>query len=849
MQDSHSSTDKVSNIDLHFNDLSGDQIFRFLKRYYNETSSTSEDTSKTKSTAIYFETIETLERLNRCLVGISDFLGYAKVDWDDASRGQNKNKIKEIVDFYNDLIIDVDLMKVGMSGYDFDPKVRAFIHFVDSVENCRFRSNMQTNLWTTDNFPHDAIFKTIDQFKQYFEERKKIYRSTFNSPEWKGEAKQVEKAISQFKRITQALYVIKFSAVDLSEGELADLTLNISSNTYLANRSRSQKLRDFIEWFSSQHIVGNLPWICTWTKVEIDIHKQVRFTIGMVLDDSDQTLSPKQIKSELIGDINRWMKDHWSETFIVFEVIQLDQIFDHLGVGVIRNIKLPSKRKVDLMLKWYLGVFHQVDTIIRPSNLAAETSFVDRPAILRINREKLERINYEQGRKAKLRTGGTAKPQLKWNPTKLLKQVPTHFNSIHSLYDGLKNFRGLTNADIEKLQKMNLFIAYLGATRLDSLQDTLKMTNPEKWADVVQIYLLLLQDRDSSYLKLSDLAVCELAPLARGFSRNPAIRDIKEDLESEKSLKTIVNELQRLQRELLSQEKVVSLKISTRLVEKNIQSAMEYLKYSFKQNSVLLRFRIYHRESGLELIELKKLFTFFIKSIGRAPKRIGAELDAYIGYFVPEGKHYSIDCTAIFYPRDNVSTQDVLESFDNYWQDYINKYVSTMQPEFDQLKLSIIPTLWTEGSNSYPFVVNKADKLIPQLKKDLVNFYTAYEYIRACKVTQRKGEKRPELFLRGRLRKSAVKGEKVKKIENPANVLQPSEEGTLLADIVSVVDNSIQQLGTEVVEKDGLHNDGNSNEVFDDQEQQVRDRANEYRRQRAQKIAASIEPLAPKNHE
>lgn len=53
------------------------------------------------------------------------------------------------------------------------PKVKAFIHFVDSVENCRFRSDVQANPWTTEDFPHDEIFKTVDQFKQYFEERKK----------------------------------------------------------------------------------------------------------------------------------------------------------------------------------------------------------------------------------------------------------------------------------------------------------------------------------------------------------------------------------------------------------------------------------------------------------------------------------------------------------------------------------------------------------------------------------------------------------------------------------------------------------------------------------------------------
>lgn len=46
------------------------------------------------------------------------------------------------------------------------------------------------------------------------------------------------------------------------------------------------------------HIVGKLPWICTWTKAEIDIRRQVRFTIGMILM-TDQELEPKGIEQQL----------------------------------------------------------------------------------------------------------------------------------------------------------------------------------------------------------------------------------------------------------------------------------------------------------------------------------------------------------------------------------------------------------------------------------------------------------------------------------------------------------------------------------------------------------------------
>lgn len=242
------------------------------------------------------------------MVEVSDFISYAKIDWGEADTAQKKNKIKEIGDFYNGLVIDVDLMRVVANSRNLAPRVKAFIHFVESVKKCRFRSDVQANLWTTEDFPHDEIFKTVDQFKQYFEERKKIYRPALVPLEWKEQAKEVEKAISQFKRITQALYVIKFSAVDLSEDELTSLTLDSPNDPFLSSLNSEQKLRDFIEWFSQEHIVGKLPWICTWTKVEIDIRKEVRFTIGMVMDASEQKLGPKQIEFELVGDITRRMK-------------------------------------------------------------------------------------------------------------------------------------------------------------------------------------------------------------------------------------------------------------------------------------------------------------------------------------------------------------------------------------------------------------------------------------------------------------------------------------------------------------------------------------------------------------
>ena len=72
--------------------------------------------------------------------------------------------------------------------------------------------------------------------------------------------------------------------------------------------------------------------------------------------------------------------------------------------------------------------------------------------------------------------------------------------------------------------------------------------------------------------------------------------------------------------------------------------------------------------------------------------------------------------------------------------------------------LKIIPTLWSKEVESDYFIVNKEDKqLIHQVRNDLVSFYTAYEYFNKYKITSRDNQKRPELFLRGRIKEAVPK--------------------------------------------------------------------------------------------
>jgi len=194
------------------------------------------------------------------------------------------------------------------------------------------------------------------------------------------------------------------------------------------------------------------------------------------------------------------------------------------------------------------------------------------------------------------------------------------------------------------------------------------------------------------------------------------------------------------------------------LVQKNTRSAQCYLKTSFKENTILVRFKIDNSQSRLDISTLKTIVTQFFKKAKRAPKSIGAYLDAYIGYFLFKDGCYSIDCTAIFYLRSDVVADEVNLKFKDYWGKFTKRYNAKQIIDRNLPDLKIIPTLWSKEVESDYFIVNKEDKqLIHQVRNDLVSFYTAYEYFNKYKSTSHRNQKRPELFLRGRIKEAIPK--------------------------------------------------------------------------------------------
>lgn len=744
--------------------LSDKEIFGFLKRYYTDSYRHSITQNRKIHKGIFRETIETLERLYERLELVEKFIGYEKVDWEDACLSKNEVRKKQIVDFYNGLVVDVALMKLATPYYKLPEKIHAFIDFLDKEISCIFRSDIQSDRWKVEDFPSEEVFETIDQYKQYLCKQKN-YKFNFDKNEADKIAREILDVLQDTKKITQALVVVKFQVLDFSDEEIEKLIHTGQVDHILAATPIGRKIRLLVEELNTLELGRTLlPWLSILTKGEIELNGEVRLMLGFILDSSTYKIDTNQIKESLHRELDIFFHGSKIANFIRSEIIAIDQIFDHLGVKEIKEFKLPNRKKLALMLKWFVGVFYGMGKIISPDNHTAESQLVDTP--IRLITRKADRRLKDRNDKRKSKRQEKDDLEKKpydfnsiWDDASLVKRAPEYAKSIHKFYEMLKYFDELDAQQIKLLQRVNLFLAYLEHTYIDSLSTSLSINqDPSKWPCAARMYLALLDNGIDINFSVwaSNWTLYNTFSLPLNLNKSSLMYDFH-DINLAEVTNLIARDLKVIKQHNISIPRS-RLAYMEMLVQKNTRSAQCYLKTSFKENTILVRFKIDNSQSRLDISTLKTIVTQFFKKAKRAPKSIGAYLDAYIGYFLFKDGCYSIDCTAIFYLRSDVVADEVNLKFKDYWGKFTKRYNAKQIIDRNLPDLKIIPTLWSKEVESDYFIVNKEDKqLIHQVRNDLVSFYTAYEYFNKYKSTSHRNQKRPELFLRGRIKEAIPK--------------------------------------------------------------------------------------------
>lgn len=765
--------------------LSDKQLFSFLKRYYTDDYQLLKNQKPKMAKGVFRETILTLESLFNCLVKIDDFIGYDQIDWQDACQSTSKYKKKKIVDFYNNLAVNWELIKWANQYYVLHPKIEAFIKFLDEENICIFRIDGNQTVWGIDSFPDKQVFPVVSRFRCFLKNFK-TGKLQYDPDEIIKAGKDIYRAIKPVAQITQMLFVLKINLLDLSKKEIQELIENNAIDEYIVDYNRSEKLQVLVELVQYQQFGKDLPWICTLTKAELEHDNEIRLLIGFIFDSSKQTLSREIVIEKLQRNLDNILRGSLLNPFINFQLVLVDQIFDHLGVGTIKKIKLQNDKKVRSMMKWYLGVFYEVDRIIKPDNHTLESGEFNEQSYLQTNRGYLDSLEQEQERSSAFWNNlSKSSPMQKeydyhsiWGEKSLLKQAPKYARSAHEFYCELQSVEDFNIEELEILQRLNLFIAYLDEAPLDNLYESLLCTSnhPKKWPKLVRMYLSLLSERRYIERWVCRWSLCDLSRIGEKLINNSTRRLILRDLNSCNSAYLIEQNLKGLRHDLKSCPKFKRIFTVERLLQKNSKSAFEYLNQSFKENCLILRFVIENKDSSQNLTYLKGYFTNFIKGMRRAPKFIGASLDSYIGYVIENDGDFYIDFTSILYIKDGMSSDDVAQNIKNYW-DHLNKPSSPEQASNRDTKhidnrftIIQVPVLGQISNQSYSQVIIKGDVHIVKLvKKGLIDFYTVYEYFSDYKNAD--GKKRPENFLKGRLIKPRQKNKMERQDKTAEDIL------------------------------------------------------------------------------
>lgn len=743
--------------------LTDKEIFGFLKRYYTYSYRHSITQNRKIHKGIFRETIETLERLYERLEIVEEFIGYQKVDWDDACSSKNEVRKKQIVDFYNGLVVDVALMKLATPYYKLPEKIHAFINFLDKEGSCIFRSDIQSDRWKVEDFPYEEVFETIDRYEQYLGKQKN-YKFNFDQDKGDEIAREILDVLHGAKKIRQALVLVKFQVQDFSDKEIKNLTQTSQVDQILARASVERKIQLLVEELNDLELGTHLPWLSMLIKGEIELNGEVRLMLGFILDSSTYQIDTNQIKESLHSELDTFFHGSKIAPFIQSKIIAIDQILKHLGVKEIKEFKLPNRKKTSLMLKWFVGLFYGMGKIISPDNYTVESKLVTVP--VRLITRKADCLLKDRNDKRKSKRQEKDDLEKKpydfnsiWDDASLVKRAPEYAKSIHKFYEMLKYFDELDAQQIKLLQRVNLFLAYLEHTYIDSLSTSLSINqDPSKWPCAARMYLALLDNEIDINFSIwaSNWTLYNTISLPLSLNNSSLKYDLH-DINLAEVTNLIAPELKLIKQRHISIPRS-RLAYMEMLVQKNTRSAQRYLKTSFKENTILLRFKIDNSQSRFDINTLKTIVTQFFKKAKRAPKSIGAYLDAYIGYFVYKHGSYSIDCTAICYLRSDVVPDEVKLKFKDYWGEFTKRYNAKKIIDRNLPDLNIIPTLWSKEVESDYFIVNKEDKrLISQVRNDLVNFYTTYEYFHKYKSTSHRNQKRPELFLRGRIKEAVPK--------------------------------------------------------------------------------------------
>lgn len=670
--------------------VSNTDVFSYLKRcLYNESIDTLRRGGKEIRSGVFYETVHMIEKIEHGLTKIEENIISNRIAYEDS----DDDTKEEIIHFLNQLRLDKELIQYAeKANTTFSIQVSLFCRIVDEEFPVFYVGG---DHWTLTNIPLQQVFDCIAKYRQEVKSRRNIIKDDLIACN-----KRHIEFVTIFNKIikkTKKVYIL-------------NLMIEISPNLFLGrsfwDREREEDVLQALGW-SYREIITKLYGYAHFVNTYKGINESLNFHLVFILK-HDLVFDSKHVAMQIWEILNR----HLNKRNHLSPISKYDIKVESLNERIKHQFKQrtvtdvlgcrPKKQLEDFNF-WYLYLFTYSAFFISFDLRKFEyTSFDIYGLGYRLSKlfdeikkpdpEYRPSYSKEPIKEFSLRSlYSELRSDRPWGKALYKLVNKEEYLGLCQIYDEQKHFFEFETDTKERFKQLELFIQCLKQTNIPAISTVdadLKhiIQSPKRYLSLIEkLAIILLLDHyldEGSVDHLTYIAKGTLSPSLNFFlNEHKKNRDVvylsSPEIFSLSFYKLLHKYLHNLK------DKINKSRIATEQAkwtanrQKNYKSINQYLRYQFKQDVDVYRFKITCKiemqniSEVLLVVAFSEIWTAFVKDVKRKSKIIGKQLIAHVGVYISLTVPI-IDVTLIF-KSDNQGDVgvDTVEKLIEFWNNYL----------------------------------------------------------------------------------------------------------------------------------------------------------------------------------
>lgn len=667
-------------------------VFDYLKVImYGESTRELMQAGKEIHSGVFYETIRMLEDVEYGLTKVKENIistQSAYLDSDDATQ-------EDVIYFLNLLRLDKKLIEFAN---EVDARFSIQVHlFIGLVEE-EFSEFYDQYDWNKDNLPLSRIFECLAKYREKYKlNQKVIIDDVVNcNSRHVGFVQLFDKIVKKEKKV----FVLNLAVKIYPNQERLHSKKRLRSTKWKWkwNRIKIEHVMDALR-FSYRAIVQSFNVLADFVNTSLGANESLNFHLVLILK-NDRDYNPDQIADEIWSFFDRYLNNQNNDYLVTVDSLneRISYQFEQRHITGVLGYR-PKKQLEDFNF-WFLYLFTHSERFVSSERQKLRHLAFDIHEVGYRVTEILHEVRQPKRRPKTIKT--TAIVSLGslyrdfngdsvWEKAARALNHKNEFVELCRIFDEQKNIFELEKNPSELMAQLELFIVHLeqadiSPINIDDAQLEHIVREPKRYLSVIdKLAIILLLDHSLSRAnseKLQKILKGTLSPRLSFFCREHNNTRIEDKLSKYKEFslafyKELREYLYDLKVKLHLSDIAAETAHRTANVNKNFKSINEYLRYYFKEDVDVYRFKMTcHFESGnvpeaLLISAFSEIWTGFLKDIKRKSKLIGRQLLAHVGTYVSLTVPI-IDVTLVFESQNKGAIENVLvENIIKYWKCYL----------------------------------------------------------------------------------------------------------------------------------------------------------------------------------